>query len=82
MLLNDFDRRSFVHYHDFTIMFFIVMSSFTMVFESPSAMENKSTADILDVIDTVFTVLVICSPVEGPRVSQRLENREGPRYAN
>ena len=33
-------------------------------------------------IDTVFTVLVICSPVEGPRVSQRLENREGPRYAN
>ena len=42
---------------DFTIMFFIVMSSFTMVFESPRALENTSTADILDIIDTIFTVI-------------------------
>jgi hypothetical protein len=46
------DRR-----FDWTIMFFIVVSSFTMIFESPKAMEDHAVASILDVVDTVFTII-------------------------
>ena len=42
---------------DWTIMFFIVVSSCTMIFESPKAMEDASIAHILDIVDTVFTVI-------------------------
>ena len=42
---------------EWLIMTFIVISSFTMVFESPKAMENQSTADALEAVDIVFTLI-------------------------
>ena len=42
---------------EWLIMAFIVISSFTMVFESPKAMENQSTADALEAVDIVFTLI-------------------------
>jgi len=42
---------------EYLIMSFILISSFTMVFESPAAMEVASTANALEAVDIVFTVI-------------------------
>ena len=42
---------------EYLIMSFILLSSFTMVFESPKAMENQTTADALEAVDMVFTII-------------------------
>ena len=41
---------------DTVIMFFIILSSLTMAFESPKVLES-STADTLEIIDWVFTII-------------------------
>jgi hypothetical protein len=42
---------------DLFIMLCIAVSSFTMIFESPKAMEKESFASALDAVDIIFTVL-------------------------
>ena len=42
---------------EYLIMSFILLSSFTMVFESPKAMENATTATSLEAVDVLFTVI-------------------------
>ena len=40
-------------------MSFILISSFTMVFESPAALEDKSFSDALEAVDIVFTIIFL-----------------------
>ena len=42
---------------EYVIMSFIVISSFTMIFENPKAMEDKSFANALDGVDILFTII-------------------------
>jgi hypothetical protein len=42
---------------EYVIMSFIVISSFTMIFESPGAMEDASLAAILEGVDMIFTII-------------------------
>ena len=42
---------------DYVIMTFILISSFTMAFESPKAMENSKTKEALEGVDIFFTIV-------------------------